>query len=282
MTDDRPAGLDACAAIARRHDRERYLACLFAPAERRAALFAVLAANHEIAKTAEVVSDPTIGRIRLQWWRDSLDGIEAGTPRAHEVVQQLAEAVTRDGRILDRLRAVVDAREADLDGEAPETLDDLEAYAADTAGVLHAALADLLGADPEAAAEAGTAWGLVGLMRASPLLIAAGRVPLPNSLLEESGLSHQKIKDSGAGARIANVVRPVVQRAEKRLDRVRQMGSFRDPAFRALRLLADRAGDHANALTSCGFEPFDLPLEVAPAGPVWRYAARALRYRLGL
>ena len=41
---------EACRLSARRHDPERYLACLFAPADRRDDLFAVLAANHEIAK----------------------------------------------------------------------------------------------------------------------------------------------------------------------------------------------------------------------------------------
>ena len=53
----------------------------------------VEAANHEIAKTAEVVSEPAIGQIRLQWWREALEGVEAGRPRAHEVAIPLAEAV---------------------------------------------------------------------------------------------------------------------------------------------------------------------------------------------
>ncbi len=281
MTDRIDEFREACAAIARRHDRERYLACLYAPAERHDALFAVLAANHEIAKTAEVVSEPGIGAIRLQWWRETFDGIEAATPRAHEVVLPLAEAASGHGLRLDRLRAIVDAREADLDDEPPAGLDDLESYAAATAGELHAALAEMLGGDPATGRETGTAWGLLGLMRAVPALVVAGRAPLPKALLEDAGITHQKIRDMGGSERLSAAVRPVVERARDRLRSARDSAGFRDPSFRPLRLLADRAADHAARLERAGCEPFTLPPEPA-AGLVWRYAARNLRYRLGL
>ncbi|MEQ9332760.1 squalene/phytoene synthase family protein [Thalassobaculum sp.] len=283
MTGAAPAavGFDfACAAIARRHDHERYLACLYAPPSRRAALLALLAANHEVAKTAEVVSEPGIGQIRLQWWRETLEGIATGRPRAHEVAVPLAEAVSGHGLRLDRLHAIVDAREADLDGEPPATLDDLEAYAAATAGELHAAVAEILDADPALARDGGTAWGLLGLMRALPALTAAGRTPLPEALLQENDISHQKIRDMGGSVRLCQVVRPVVHRARRRLAAMRDSAGFRAPAFRPLRLLADRAGDHAQALERAGFEPFALP-PAPPAGLVWRYGLRVLGYRLG-
>lgn len=272
---------DACAEIVRRHDRERYLACLYAPAPRRAALLALLAANHEIAKTAEVVSEPGIGQIRLQWWRETLEGVAAGTPRAHEVAVPLAAAHQRDGLRLERLQAIIDAREADLAGEPPATLDALDRYAAATAGELHAAMAEMLAADPEAATAAGTGWGLLGLMRALPVLVAAGRAPLPKALLQTEGISHQKIRDMGGSVRLASCVRPVVERARLYLESVRDSAGFRAPAFRPLRLLTDRAGDHAEQLAGVGYEPFALPPGPTP-GLVWHYAARSLRYRLGL
>ncbi len=272
---------DACRTSVRRHDPERYLACLFAPAARRDALFALLAANHEIAKTAEVVSEPMIGQIRLQWWRETIDGVEAGTPRDHEVAVPLAAAVSGGWLSLARLRAIVDAREADLDGEPPATLDDLEAYAETTAGGLHAAMAETLGADPEAAGEAGVGWGLIGLMRALPVLVAAGRAPLPVDLLEAAGLSHQIIKDRPQAKALAAAVRPVVERGRARLARAHSLGGFRDAAFRPLRLLADRAGDHAAALQRAGYEPFRASAPVT-AGIAWRHLARMLGYRLGL
>lgn len=279
MTPDPELFRRACTAIARTHDRERYLACLFAPARRRNALFALLAANHEIAKTAEVVSEPAIGLIRLQWWRETLEGIEAGCPRSHEVAVPLAEAIGGAGLRPARLSAIIDAREADLDGEPPADLETLLRYAGDTAGELHAAIAEILGADPLAARQTGAAWGLLGLMRAVPVLVALGRQPLPNALLQENALSHQKLKDMGQSCRLGPVVAPVVQRARQQLDAARDSAGFRALAFRPLRLLADRARDHADRLERAGFEPYRLPPPDTGA-LVWRYAARMLRYRL--
>src|SRR5690348_12565266 len=92
MTDGgRVSGL---ANLVRRQDRERYLTALFAPAGRREALLALYAFNHEVAKTREVVREPTLGQIRLQWWRDALEEIHDGrSPRRHEVVEPLAQAI---------------------------------------------------------------------------------------------------------------------------------------------------------------------------------------------
>src|SRR3546814_19077229 len=80
-------------------------------------LFALYAFNHEVAKTAEVVSEPLIGRIRLQWWRECLDGIYDGAARQHEVVQPLAEAIAARQLPPALLEAIIDARELALDAD---------------------------------------------------------------------------------------------------------------------------------------------------------------------
>ncbi|MGZ8323236.1 MAG: squalene/phytoene synthase family protein, partial [Rhodoplanes sp.] len=57
-----------CEALVRAADKDRFLASLFAPAERRRRLFALYAFNAEIARVREVVRTPIAGEIRLQWW----------------------------------------------------------------------------------------------------------------------------------------------------------------------------------------------------------------------
>ncbi|NQW08485.1 MAG: squalene/phytoene synthase family protein [Alphaproteobacteria bacterium] len=280
-----PATVDfdeACRVLVARHDRERYLPGLFAPADRRSAWFAVLAANHEIAKTAEVVSEPAIGHIRLQWWRESLDGIEAGSPRRHEVVTPLAEAVGRGLLDLEALRAVIDAREIDLDPDPVADLDALVAYAEGAGGSLHGALARVLGADEGSARLVGTAWALLGLVRALPVLIAHGRSPLPHSLLQKNNLSNQKITDKPGSVSLSPVVRPVIERAKIQMHQARDTPGFRAANARPLRLLADRAGDVVRTIEAVGCEPFDPRLAVIPPGLIWRHARRWLGYRLGL
>src|SRR5438552_2414075 len=123
--------LSPVAALVRRHDRDRFQTVLFAPAARREALFALYAFNYEIARVRERVSEPTLGRIRLEWWREIIAAAYADSPvRRHDVVEALTDAIRGHGpptrEHFDRL---IDAREKDLDDEAPTSLAALEDYA---------------------------------------------------------------------------------------------------------------------------------------------------------
>jgi len=89
------AALSYCGQEVRKYDNDRFLTCLFAPADRREALFALYAFNLEIAKTREVVTEPILGQIRLQWWHDSIGEVYEGGGRRHEVLQPLADAIRR-------------------------------------------------------------------------------------------------------------------------------------------------------------------------------------------
>src|SRR5579864_3974017 len=86
--------LSPVAALVRRHDRDRYQTALFAPADRREALFALYAFNYEIARVREIVTQPMLGQIRLQWWREIVAAAyEDGPPRPHEVAGPLAAVI---------------------------------------------------------------------------------------------------------------------------------------------------------------------------------------------
>ena len=76
------------------HDRDRYRTALFAPPDRREALFALYAFNYEIARVRESVTTPMLGQIRLQWWREVVEAAYAGMPRrTHEVAVPLAATI---------------------------------------------------------------------------------------------------------------------------------------------------------------------------------------------
>src|ERR671936_425398 len=72
--------LSPVAALVRRHDRDRFQTALFAPAARREALFALYAFNYEIARVRERVREPILGRIRLEWWRETIAAAYEGGP----------------------------------------------------------------------------------------------------------------------------------------------------------------------------------------------------------
>src|SRR5258708_38864649 len=70
-----------CAQQVRRFDHDRYLGTMFAREPVQARLFALYAFNVEIARVREIVSEPVIGQMRLQWWRDAITEFAAGAAR---------------------------------------------------------------------------------------------------------------------------------------------------------------------------------------------------------
>jgi NADH dehydrogenase [ubiquinone] 1 alpha subcomplex assembly factor 6 len=198
-----PPGL---AAMLRRHDPDRFLATLAAPEAVRPALWALLAFNYEIARVREMVSQPVLGQIRLQWWREALDEIYGGGPvRRHEVATPLSEALRRFPVRRAHLDALIDARERDLGAEPPATLQDLEGFLEATSSRLIAAEAEILsGADGgDAARLLGLAWGLVGLIRAVPYQHAAGICHIPAEL----GWTLQQGRSPALGVALAHLGR---------------------------------------------------------------------------
>ena len=219
--------LSSVGALARAADYDRYLSAVFAPAAAREALFALIAFNHEIARIPEAVSEPMLGRIRLQWWREVLDAVYAGEPaRRHEVAVPLADAI-RAYR-LDRapFDTLLEAREDDLESECPADLAALERYGAATGGSLTELMVRASGADSgpalEAGRQVGTAWALVGTLRAAPHSAAQGRVTLPADLLAEAQLTADDLRAGRGFERFAAVAERVAGRAADLLATARQ------------------------------------------------------------
>lgn len=98
-------------------DRDRFLAALFAPEPARSGLLALLAFDHELARTRAVTSEPMLARIRLQWWREAA-AEAAGTdrPRAQPIVEALSDAARRHGLAAEALVELIDAREDEIEG----------------------------------------------------------------------------------------------------------------------------------------------------------------------
>ena len=169
--------LSACGEIVRRADPDRFLSAMTAPPAARERLFALYAFNIEVARIPAVVSEPLLGRIRLQWWRETVAMIfEEGRVRSHEVVGPLAEtiAVTNLPRApFDRL---LDARERDVEGVAPENRAALDAYLADTGGALLDLAAHALAGVPVPSADAGYAFAAANWLAAVPDL-GTGALP---------------------------------------------------------------------------------------------------------
>ncbi len=187
MTVTAPDAVDYCAELVRREDRDRFLCTMFAAPSARRDLFALYAFYREVSRVPAVVSEPLIGHIRLQWWRDRLDAIcrGEGAPVGHPVGQALAAAIARHAISRAAFDPLLDAIGNVLDGFAPDDVATLERQAeAMTGNVVQLSLAMLGVADSRAVAagrHVGIAWHLLGSLRAIPHREAAGRLPFPLS-----------------------------------------------------------------------------------------------------
>ena len=172
--------LQACADIVRKADPDRFAAAMAAPVEARRVLFPLYAFNVEVARAPWVTSEPMIGEMRLQWWRDALEEIGEGRGvRKHEVTSPLAEVLDAEAaEVLDRLVA---ARRWDLYSDAFEDAGHFTEYLEATGGGLMWVAAKLLGAGENARGDVvslGRAAGLARFLQAVPDLEARGRIPL--------------------------------------------------------------------------------------------------------
>ncbi len=268
--------LSACGRLVERHDRDRYLGCLFAPEAEREQLFALYAFNHEVAKTAEVVSEPMLGHIRLQWWREALDGIYQGRPRQHEVVLPLARAVAAKGLPRDLLEAVIDARAADLEAEPPADLEALQAYAEGTSTVLLRAALHILGAadaaSDEAARHLGPAWAYLGLLRALPLHARQKRSYLPADLCADAGVDLQEVFELRSSPALRRVCGVLLDAAAQHLAAARRPAAAVPRRALPALLIARLADLHVKRLRRAGGDPFAAVVQAPAPGRVWRLA----------
>jgi len=253
---DARASLNACMDTLQALDHDRYLACLFAKKEDQLSLFALHALNAELGKVRESVSEPMLGEIRLTWWREAVEELPAGKVRKHPVVEALAAPVQAGLIKVDALHEMIEARIADLYEEAPRDAAALDAYAAQTGGILlqeclrHSGSSD---ASLAAAKVVGTAMSKGGVVRAIAFHASMRRIHLPADALEAIGLRPEQIFQGEFTPAIATMARDMGQNAMEDLcTALRQSWSKRER--RALAAAIFSLCDLRKAQT-LGFDP---------------------------
>jgi 15-cis-phytoene synthase len=177
-----------CAELVRNADRDRFIATLFAPAYNRDALYALYAFSVEAAHVRGRAREAAPGEIRLQWWREVLQGERHGEAMASPVAASLLNAIERYRLPVNAMLALLEARRFDLYDEPMRTIAELEDYALKTASALITMAAQILGVDAAMAARpAGIAYALAQLLAALPAHAARRQLYLPVELLDRHG-----------------------------------------------------------------------------------------------
>ena len=187
-----------CEALTRAHDRDRWLAGLFAPEPARKHLYAMTAYSYEVSRLREIMREPLAGEMRLQWWREAIGGERAGEAQANPVAAALIDTIERFGLPRKAFDDLAAARIFDLYDDPPATMRDLEGYCGETCSALFQLAALVLGQGrdsgaSEAAGHAGVAYALVGQLRALPMTSARGQVFLPADVLAAHGVGRADV-----------------------------------------------------------------------------------------
>lgn len=186
------AAYDYCADLVRRMDRDRFLACLFAPADLRPHLLALHAFSIDVARVREVVREALPGEMRLVWWREVIEGQGRGAVEGHPVAYALMDTMQRFSLPPSALINLVDARIFDVYDDPMPTLNDLEGYAGETSSALVQLAIMILSPEVSSrtgdlAGHTGVAIAMTGLMRSLPIHASRGQCYVPLSMLAAHG-----------------------------------------------------------------------------------------------
>ena len=268
-------------ALLRRHDRDRFQTTLFAPAERREALLALYAFNYEIARVRETVTEPMLGQIRLQWWREVIAAAFAGEPpRSHLVAIPLTAVIRDCGLTRTHFDRLINTRERDLVDEPPANLAALEDYAEGTSAPLVQLGLEVLGVRRpdanETARQVGIGFALAGLLRAMPFHAGAGRCFIPEEIAGRAGLDPGDYWARRGTPAVCAAVREIAQAAIRHLRTARECRVTIPRAGLAAVLPAIVAERFLVRLQRADHDPFAPALAALDGWQSWRLAAAAL------
>jgi phytoene synthase len=274
-----PEPFERAAETVRAADRDRYIADLFAPEPFRRHLFALHAFNAEVARVREMVSDPQLGEIRLQWWREA---IASDAATGHPVATALKETIAKFSLPVDAFVRLIDARVFDLYDDPMPTLDDLEGYAGETSSSLIQLAAIVLagGRDPataEAAGHAGVAYALIGIMRALPSHARRGQLYLPRAMLVSRGVDTSALFSGKKTPELLAVLADLRAVARRHLAEAERDIARHGPPMNAAFLPLKLVQPYLDRMDRANYDPFSGAVELPPwrrQWILWRAARR--------
>ncbi len=260
-----------CEALIRDVDKDRYLATLFGPADKRPHLFALYAFSFEVARVREVVSDPLPGEVRLQWWRDLVMGEARGDVMSNPVAAALLTTIEAFSLPREPFVALIDARVFDLYDDPMPTEGDLEGYCGETCSAL-IRLGSLIlagGADPgaaEAAGHAGVAYAVTGLLRAFPWHAMRGQVYVPGDCLSRHGATRDDVVSGRGGPGVNAALRDMQALARRHLEATRRLRGTIPPAIVPAFLPVALVEGYLSAMEKSAYDPYTSVIQ----SPQWR------------
>lgn len=272
--------------VARAFERDRYLSALLAPRAVRDDLVAITAFAGELARIPAAVSEPMIGEIRLQWWRDALTSAFETPARAtgesipasgHPIADAVVAAARRHGLPLAELVSLIDAQSDRLEDAPFSSQRDVIANARRwdgglfrMAGRIVAAAAPSQRSSPnEFLVDAGELYGVARILADVVVDLSHGRTLLPANNANGAIATPD---DDGRLEKMQDLEAARQQLSAWATGRLTEIAARYQEADRAVRLAALPLALVRPYLTLCQKTPLRsaVALDVSPLTRVWR------------
>ncbi|POS86906.1 hypothetical protein EPUL_002170 [Erysiphe pulchra] len=247
--------------MCRKFDSPSYTLQTFIPIASRDAYLSLRALNIELARIPDLISNPKVGALRMEFWRSSISKTFEGMPPREPVAILLSNALTslqlrhadiRTGMMKAWCIKIINAREKYMDNRPYTSMEALETYAENTySNLLYITLAALpvhsLIVD-HIASHIGKATGIATVLRGLPLIAFPSQsnhhinnaafsasmggkpdgsreaVILPLDVMAEAGLKEEEVYRHGSNAPgLKDAVFTVATRANDHLITAKEM-----------------------------------------------------------
>jgi 15-cis-phytoene synthase len=259
---------------ARTGEPERYLAALLAPDDVRSDILAVVGFAAEMRRIPQMVTEPMMGELRLQWWRDQIEGFAADQPTGHALADALAKASRRHQLQPLVLMAMTEARAFDLYDDPMADAAALAGYLTKTEAAPFSLVLQILQVDaPVSLADlAGRAFGLTRLLAALPHALARGRLPLPLDLLQETNTSAEDLLQGRTTPAVTALYTHLIRDIEAAAAAARTAARRLSRPQRTALLPLATIPPYLTAIRRGGTIDLRRPVEVIPVVRNWRIA----------
>ncbi|KAL5501513.1 hypothetical protein ACEPAH_8773 [Sanghuangporus vaninii] len=191
-----------CRDFVMKHDRDAFLTSQFFPKHFQPACFAVRAFYVQLAMIQDTVTNPLIGQMRMQFWKDAIQHL--GAPQ-HPIAAALRDASKTVHIAPYHLRRIVDARDVELNSPSHLNMDTLLAHAESTTSTLNYMLLSILGLSSSdtyshAASHLGVAQTIATLLRALPYHASKGVMVIPASITAKHHVNQEEVFRRGPAA----------------------------------------------------------------------------------
>ncbi|CAI3950100.1 Phytoene/squalene synthetase (ERG9) (PDB:3WEK) [Commensalibacter communis] len=180
--------LSVCAIYVQKYNPDYFYCTIFAPLYHRELIFQLLAFHNEVTRAVSLpsswsVAGPMAGFIRLQWWRELIEGKD----RTHEIAPFIKESISKELLPTNALLEMIEAKEEELDGI--KDWHHWESILMRSAGKVHEVIAQILGVEDSEQlkhiATLGMACEVTKIARYLPKILHSGRCPLPQEIIDE-------------------------------------------------------------------------------------------------